>query len=184
VKRHLFRILSALSLLLFVAVCAMWARSYWRFDSFSRAQSGEVTGPDGVRRTPPGHSAGVTSNPGVLCWSVKRYKPGIGSPDFNWNWRWISAPAAAPGEARSWWDRYVGIGWYDQTQPGLVTGWAVCVAYRNLVLLLSLPPLMTLWRARVRCRRAARLLCLSCGYDLRATPDRCPECGAVPKSSV
>jgi hypothetical protein len=59
----------------------------------------------------------------------------------------------------------------------------VVVPYWVLLLLAALLPAYVLTRlpgALRRRRRRKRNLCLECGYDLRATPDRCPECGASP----
>jgi hypothetical protein len=47
-------------------------------------------------------------------------------------------------------------------------------------LFLLLPSISTVMYTR-RYQRKRRGLCAECGYDLRATPDRCPECGTETK---
>jgi hypothetical protein len=48
-----------------------------------------------------------------------------------------------------------------------------------LALFLVLPTFFLMNKLRHRHRRKSGC-CVKCGYDLRATPDRCPECGMIP----
>lgn len=61
-----------------------------------------------------------------------------------------------------------GSGWTGQ-QRWVIPIWPFIL----IGTLAPLPPLLA-WR---RHRRRPRGACSSCGYDLRASPDRCPECG-------
>ena len=53
-----------------------------------------------------------------------------------------------------------------------------CPLWASVLLFLILP-LVELPRMIRNFNRRRRGLCLNCGYDLRASPNKCPECGKV-----
>jgi hypothetical protein len=77
------------------------------------------------------------------------------------------SPRGIPGVAVVW-----------QTSPWLGE-WhtkAIAVHWAWLTAISCIVPIVILLRGR----RRLPGLCAHCGYDLRATPERCPECGLVP----
>ena len=182
-KRRLFTILSALSLLLFVAVVVLWVRS--RFV----ASTWVVT--SGADRAVLVRSAGGSLQVGRQSVERLGVGPGVGVR-FT-----LSEPGSvgyvAPGSvgsfANGWYGPGAGVwsaGWTDVIIPPdrYRLRWKrVRVPYALLALLTGAAPVargVALMRERSRARRRRDRICAVCGYDLRATPGRCPECGLVP----
>ena len=58
------------------------------------------------------------------------------------------------------------------------------VPYWLLLIAAAIVPIARLHRLRAAREAVARGLCPCCGYDLRATPDRCLECGTAVKRAA
>ena len=174
--RRLLTILSALSLLLCVAVVVLWVRSAFVADLWLRqtADVGHLIRSDRgtilYRRctdlpSPEGHGLRwETGEPGHVRPEPRGWvgELGLGSG----HGEEFLAPAGAVPDGVFLSPRVI------QVSQWWVPHWAVAAAAAML-------PLLAAARAWHRVRRKPGL-CPSCGYDLRATPGRCPECGAVP----
>ena len=157
-KRRLFNLAAAVSLLLCVATLALWVRSYWHGDSLHRVS---------ITQTEFSQQA-ISSHAGVMNVDLLRYpdaRPELTGRRHSF-WRiWASEPNVALASFD-----------YSQNDSLLRFGFPHWLA----AILFAILPALHL-RALIRSRRlhgAGR--CRDCGYDLRATPERCPECGAVP----
>jgi hypothetical protein len=62
-----------------------------------------------------------------------------------------------------------------------VSQWGLTVRLWGVALLTAVMPGAWVGRRMRHARRVREGHCLACSYDIRATPDRCPECGAVPR---
>jgi hypothetical protein len=72
-----------------------------------------------------------------------------------------------------WWDHYIDHQTYRL--PNEV--WRIQVRPWLLIIPPAILPAISLTRYTRRRRVLRQGLCRTCGYDLRATPGRCPECG-------
>ena len=146
---------AAISLLLCLAVAVFWVDSYWHW-TFVRYETA-----DSFRQ--------ISSDLGTVVFgsgnAVRQYDaPGLsfGHADAARNlffeWRPLS---------------------FADARFGLSHSSFVIVPHWVFVMLFAVPPLLRVRAWRRHHRRAKAGTCVKCGYDLWATPQRCPECGTM-----
>ena len=86
-------------------------------------------------------------------------------------------------QATAWHKGFGGFAVARATRGTLPPLYILMLPLWSLALLFAVAPGVRIYRARSRRRRLRAGLCLTCGYDLRATPGRCPECGAIPQAA-
>ena len=169
-QRRLLNIATAASLAICLALLAMIVISYWWAMALERRESMRDDCA-GISRGLIGYARIIALTPDAafpypLGWSVAAYRAG----DY------ASRTRAQGGGARA------GFGFVDRTFR-----WGAGSSNHYTCILIpawlpaAIAAMLPAWRLHRARRRAVRLRdgrCPACGYDLRATPDRCPECGA------
>ena len=161
--RRLFTIGCALSLLLCAATLVLWVRSYfvldawgvgWRMNDFGISS---VLGSLKLEFENTGMFGGPEHD--SLRIQSTRWFYALALPLHGFGFRFRPKPRPFYATAA----RYYGL-------QIVIPDWFLVVA-------LLAGPLLLWWRRRQAAMRQRYFLCPTCGYDLRASADRCPECG-------
>jgi hypothetical protein len=158
VRPRLFTTASLLSLLLCAASAVLWARSYRIGDAYDCNTHDRVV---------------IGSADGRLFCEHLRADGGV---TFVRGYHAYPPPTLRTKTPPNW--SFAGFEWtdYKRVDP---SGYSVKfedVRVPDWSLVLVSAALPAWWLVRVS-RRGKSKVCRSCGYDLRASPDRCPECG-------
>lgn len=158
-KGRVVNILPALSLLLCLAAGILWVRSYW-VDEYVQV----------AWQAPQKHSGytgfRMDSEGGLLTLKCGDDLGYFAFLDIGFHYGGVT-------RGNRW---NTVTGWrfgYSRGQDNIM----IQAPYWAVVLSTVVLPLLWL-NSHLEIRRRLKLgLCLTCGYDMRATPDRCPECG-------
>lgn len=171
--RGMFTIASAVSLLLWVAACGLWARSYGECERVLRYGMKGIEGAWTARGSVEIFLLRADcSNQRQEYYGLKYNRDSPNGP-FN-GLLFVQVDYSTD----TFWDWH-GFAWYERRNTvtgemyaeGVAPFWSIA----SVSGILPLAWAISFWR--VRRWPAKPGLCRSCGYDLRASKDRCPECG-------
>lgn len=188
-KGRILTILSALSLLLFVATGVGWVRSYITADLLQYYRTVSVNGlmddqesyqfssGNGGWSVEWGMTRFVYSSPQEAA-QIRQQSGYVYDGRFQLSWmkaaRWYGGPIYRPQSA--W--HLLGFEYRcSGARPNAVV--EVTMPWAVPLMVVGAYPGWRAWRAWRTRRRFAAGRCQSCGYDLRASKERCPECGAA-----
>jgi len=175
-KRRFGNVRSPVLWLILCLLVIAWIRSYMRADTVTLNWAG-------VHGT---HFVASSEKGALACAYVRWLTPTIGDFSVSFDSKnvtadWIGLTGSIPTVA--------GFGYYSrESPPNKVRESVLRMPYWCFMTLAVIAILIdTVSRARRR-HRVASGRCRNCGYDLRASRDRCPECGtpipgSVPESS-
>lgn len=178
-RRRLLSILLVMSWALCATTCAVWLRSFYADDWVGRIHYAP-----GIDKED--HHLWISSHRGIIS-IVSGGDPADNFPNVRWEWRRLPIRPAdnlivadEPPILHT-----VGIAW--ELPHRLITGETSTTLEFRMLLPAAFSFLAAISIVAVRHSLTGRRLagsCLRCGYDLRATPHRCPECGADSKATT
>jgi hypothetical protein len=172
--RHLFTFCAGASLLLCVAACVLWLRSYWAHDRVLYQTEENARGAQrcfvlGWNRAvlvfEHHHISGLGRAYAEMTGLHMMHDDPFGQPF-----------AKRPGEGFA----LAGFSFRPPvtSYPAPATWWYYSVQVPHYAAALAAAGVgIACFRQSHRWRSRRDGLCPHCGYDLRASPDRCPECG-------